>query len=67
MILVCGEALYDLFLPDSDLRGVITIEAWPGGSPFNVAIGLARLGQAVSFLSSISTEDRKSTRLNSSH
>src|SRR5262244_4165035 len=56
MILVCGEALYDLFLPDSDLRGVITIEAWPGGSPFNVAIGLARLGQPVSFFSSISTD-----------
>jgi fructokinase len=56
MILVCGEALYDLFLPDSDPRGVIAIEAWPGGSPFNVAIGLARLGQAVGFLSSISTD-----------
>ena len=56
MILVCGEALYDLFLADSDPQGVIAIDAWPGGSPFNVAIGLARLGQAVSFFSSISTD-----------
>jgi fructokinase len=56
MILVCGEALYDLFLGDSDPHGAIAIEAWPGGSPFNVAIGLARLGQAVGFLSSISTD-----------
>ena len=56
MILVCGEALYDLFLADSDPRGVIAIDAWPGGSPFNVAVGLARLGQAVGFLSSISTD-----------
>ncbi len=56
MILVCGEALYDLFLADSDPQGVTAIEAWPGGSPFNVAIGLARLGQAVGFFSSISTD-----------
>ncbi len=56
MILVCGEALYDLFLADSDPQGVIAIDAWPGGSPFNVAIGLARLGQAVGFFSSISTD-----------
>jgi fructokinase len=56
MILVCGEALYDLFLADSDPQGGIAIEAWPGGSPFNVAIGLARLGQAVGFFSSISTD-----------
>jgi len=56
LILVCGEALYDLFLADSDPQGVIAIDAWPGGSPFNVAIGLARLGQAVSFFSSISTD-----------
>jgi fructokinase len=56
MILVCGEALYDLFLVDSDPHGVIAIDAWPGGSPFNVAIGLARLGQTVGFFSSISTD-----------
>src|SRR5215467_14502082 len=56
MILVCGEALYDLFLVESDPQGVIAIDAWPGGSPFNVAIGLARLGQPVSFFSSISTD-----------
>jgi fructokinase len=56
MILVCGEALYDLFLEDGDQEGVVAIEAWPGGSPFNVAVGLARLGQNVGFLSCISTD-----------
>jgi len=56
MILVCGEALYDLFLADGDPEGIMAIDALPGGSPFNVAIGLARLGQAVSFFSSISTD-----------
>jgi fructokinase len=56
VILVCGEALYDLFLVESDPQGVIAIDAWPGGSPFNVAIGLARLGQSVGFFSSISTD-----------
>ena len=56
MILVCGEALYDLFLTDGDSQGVVAIEASPGGSPFNAAIGLARLGQAVGFFSSISTD-----------
>jgi fructokinase len=56
MILVCGEALYDLFLLDSNPQGVVAMEASPGGSPFNVAIGLARLGQTVGFFSSISTD-----------
>jgi len=53
-ILVCGEALVDLFVqPGSD--GLKT-EAVLGGSPFNVAIGLARLGARASFLGGLSTD-----------
>ncbi|MCV9936148.1 carbohydrate kinase [Boseaceae bacterium BT-24-1] len=55
MILVCGEALVDLFLdvPDgAEMAG----RAVAGGSPFNVAIGLARLGVPVGFLGAISRD-----------
>lgn len=41
MICVIGEALIDL-VEDPDTR---TYRAHPGGSPFNVAVGLARLGR----------------------
>lgn len=51
MITVCGEALVDLVSQDS--RHFI---AYPGGSPANVAVGLARLGLPVSLLARISTD-----------
>lgn len=53
-ILVCGEAIVDLFI-EMDGR---TIRAEPvlGGSPFNVAIGLARLGVATSYLGALSSD-----------
>ncbi len=40
-VTVIGEALIDLVPGDSPLE----FSATPGGSPYNVAIGLARLGQ----------------------
>ncbi|MBS7541190.1 PfkB family carbohydrate kinase [Ancylobacter lacus] len=43
MILVCGEALIDLFVGPPEGAEMPT-RAVAGGSPFNVAIGLARLG-----------------------
>ena len=51
MYLVCGEALYDVFVEPitADVRRKVSLSAKPGGSPLNVAIGLARLGCAVSF------------------
>lgn len=55
MILVCGEALVDLFLQapqGAELPG----RAVAGGSPFNVAIGLARLGQKSGFLGGLSSD-----------
>ncbi|WP_374486440.1 carbohydrate kinase [Zoogloea sp.] len=58
MFLVCGEALFDVFINGNAAASsdVLKLEAHPGGSPFNVAIGLARLGQPVSFLAGISRD-----------
>ena len=53
MILVSGEALIDL-IPDPERENVY--DARMGGSPFNVAIGLARLGRQTGFLSRLSTD-----------
>lgn len=55
MILVCGEALVDLFL-DPPEGAEMAGRAVAGGSPFNVAIGLARLGVPVAFLGAISLD-----------
>lgn len=53
MIMVCGEALMDVFAERDTPTGV-ALDARIGGSPLNVAIGLARLGQRVSFLGALS-------------
>jgi fructokinase len=55
MILVCGEALIDLFLADAE-GAAIPARAVAGGSPFNVAIGLSRLGQASAFCGGLSND-----------
>jgi len=55
MILVCGEALIDLFV-DSPANRAMPARAIAGGSPFNVAIGLARLGVRSAFLGGISRD-----------
>jgi fructokinase len=54
MLMVCGEALLDVF-EAGETRTGLTLDANVGGSPFNVAVGLARLGQPVGFFSAIST------------
>jgi len=53
MILVCGEALMDVFEAGVTPTG-LTLDARVGGSPFNVAVGLARLGQASAMLTGMS-------------
>ena len=53
MILVAGEALVDL-IPDSAKTGAY--DAVLGGSPFNVAIGLARLGAASAYVGRLSED-----------
>lgn len=55
MFLVCGEALMDVFDGGGTDTGM-ALEARVGGSPFNVAVGLARLGQPVGFVGGISTD-----------
>jgi len=56
MYLVCGEALYDVFVGDEARDGGLSLEARAGGSPFNVAIGLARLGCPVGFFGGLSRD-----------
>ena len=53
MFLVCGEALMDVFAVSDTATGV-NLDARVGGSPFNVAVGLARLAQPVAFLGAVS-------------
>ncbi len=55
MFLVCGEALLDVFVTEERADGV-QMDARPGGSPFNVAVGLARLGQGVALFTGLSTD-----------
>ena len=53
MILISGEALIDL-IPDPVKANAY--DAVLGGSPYNVAIGLARLGSRTAFVSRISAD-----------
>jgi fructokinase len=50
VIVTAGEALVDL-APDGD-----RLLALPGGSPYNVAVGVARLGRPTAFLGRLSTD-----------
>jgi fructokinase len=42
--LSCGDALFDLFVQTDENPGEINLTGTVGGSPLNVALGLARLG-----------------------
>lgn len=56
MFLVCGEALFDLFLESESGPGASLYAARSGGSPFNVAIGLSRLGTPAALLTGLSRD-----------
>ncbi|WP_158809182.1 carbohydrate kinase [Beijerinckia sp. L45] len=59
MILVCGEALVDLFVEAGrceGTRGGLPALAVAGGSPFNLAIGLSRLGACAGFFGGLSSD-----------
>lgn len=60
MFVVCGEALWDLFGIEN--AAGLSFDARIGGSPFNVAVGLARLEQPVALFTCLST-DRLGQRL----
>jgi fructokinase len=55
MFVVCGEALMDVYMGGSTPTGM-TLDARIGGSPLNVAQGLARLARPSAFLTSLSTD-----------
>lgn len=55
MILSCGEALIDM-LPRESTQGEAAFAPYAGGSVFNTAIALGRLGAPAGFLSGISTD-----------
>ncbi|HEY0820183.1 MAG TPA: carbohydrate kinase [Rhizobacter sp.] len=55
MFVVCGEALMDVFAQRASSTG-LPLDARMGGSPFNAAVGLARLGQPVGFFGPVSRD-----------
>jgi fructokinase len=55
LITCIGEVLVD-FLPIEEGGRTVGFRMHAGGSPFNVAVGLARLGQPVAFASKISSD-----------
>ncbi len=55
MIICCGEALID-FLPVKTVDGASAFQPHTGGSIYNVAIAIGRLGRDVSYLGGISKD-----------
>ncbi len=56
MILCCGDALFDIFAERGGSTNHVRLDAYVGGSPLNVAIGLSRLGWKSSYLAKISRD-----------
>ena len=58
MYLVCGEALFDFFAQadNSEHTNTVGYKAIAGGSPFNVAVGLRRLGIDAGLFAGLSTD-----------
>lgn len=66
VFLSCGDALFDLFLSGSSKSGdtansgdtisAVTLHGDVGGSPLNVAFGLARLGHDARYLTKLSSD-----------
>jgi fructokinase len=54
MIVVCGEALMDVYVGAETDTG-LSLDARMGGSPFNVALGLARMQQPVAYFGAVSS------------
>ena len=56
MFLCCGEALIDVFSNHNDEANHLSLVALPGGTPYNVAIAIARLGGQSALLTGISSD-----------
>jgi len=55
-ILVCGEALYDVFQAGEPSPGQLELDGRYGGSALNAAIGIARQGEAAALFAGISRD-----------
>ena len=55
-ILVCGEALYDVFQAGEPTPGQLTLDGRYGGSALNAAIGIARQGEKAALFAGISRD-----------
>ena len=55
LVTCMGEILID-FLPITEGGRTVGFRMYPGGSPFNVAVGVARLGVPVAFASKVSSD-----------
>ncbi|NDV85823.1 carbohydrate kinase [Aurantimonas aggregata] len=62
MFLSCGDSLFDLFAQDGEDVAAISLAGRVGGSPLNVALGLARLSHPVGYFTKIS-QDLFGTRI----
>jgi fructokinase len=56
MQLVCGEALYDVFPQGFSEDGSLTLKAVAGGSPLNIAVGMARMGLEVALATDLALD-----------
>lgn len=56
MFISCGDVLVDLFNQPTDAIGKVSLQGHVGGSPLNVAVGLARLGNSTGYLCKNSTD-----------
>jgi fructokinase len=54
MFLICGEAVIDLF--QDKAAGEMAFQGQAAGSPYNVAVGLVRLGQQAALITGISRD-----------
>ena len=57
MFLSCGDSLYDMFVDSAGADGLaVSVNGVAGGSPMNVAVGLARLGHSSAYLTKLSDD-----------
>lgn len=56
MYLCCGDALFDLFSEPPTTEGGVALQGVVGGSPMNVASGLARLGHHSRYFTKLSSD-----------
>lgn len=56
VFICCGDALVDLFGQPAAFAGSVNLQGHVGGSPLNVAVGLARLGNDTAYLCKNSTD-----------